>query len=663
MELKQEKRFETIRTYLAHLIGKSNTFIHENTEIWDSADAILQGFKEAYSNPDSESSVSDLSRYKARIADSSRDAYLESSNSVMEVIYREQAANHEQIPPAAKVKVPTVFAALDTIMTYLYILYVEQDQLYTVKAASKDDIPGATYLNILLNWHAETGKHLTNLSISWRDAMMYGIGIVHPTWEDKNDSALLFSSDTTSSSDSEFSTIQLINIHPRYFIYDTTVASGETHKGIIGGYRQEYSYEAFANEFYEDQVYNEFISANDKLRSKTNTYADTSVTRWVIYAKIVPKRYGLSGSKKQEIWVFEALSQDFDGEISIQKANKADIQIIPFFSGSPDSNGYDLKTETRLNLVFPLDRFINFLMNGFVKDQEKSLNGTYIVDPTMIDPEALKDRSPGKIIPLRRDSVRLLAGGRQKMAQDAVYQLSQPISTENNVALASLLGQFVQSGTGATEAAQGIVGKRTSRISASEANNTLGSAANRLNKLGQVLYDQAIMPMVGYMAQLIRTNSDKATTVRLNSEREKFLRDNFNIHADSGYLPISDTQILANVHVTSVRLGQDSSISDLIEFARVSKELDPTGQFIDVGEVLQLLASKLSAETRKVLREQLPPQIPGNLLNPMQNQNIPGQGIPPVDPSQQPVPLPVDPNAIPPPMGAEGQPPQPQPTA
>ena len=138
-----------------------------------------------------------------------------------------------------------------------------------------------------------------------------------------------------------------------------------------------------------------------------------------MYVKIVPKEWGLKGSKFNkngdypEIFLFTIANEQI-----VLRARPLNLNHnkFPIAIAAPDFDGYSITPISRMELIGGLQTTLNWMFNSHITNVRKAINDMLIVDPSLVNMEDLENPAPGKLIRLRRS-----AWG--KGVQNAVEQL------------------------------------------------------------------------------------------------------------------------------------------------------------------------------------------------------------------------------------------------
>lgn len=422
--------------------------------------------------------------------------------------------------------VPYSYAALETILTYFVSAFLEAP-IFRYEGNTPEDIIGAILLEKVIENHTQNFKVALNLHTMFRDSLVYGTGIVTPSWERK------WGTKTTSQPDGFFSKVlgqfigsgrmkkvqeetilyegnSLENIDPYKFFPDPNVGISEIQKGEFVGWIKSTNYNKLL-EMEEDDptIFNVKYLKNvgtggsslfnssktdsgrsDKFGISVNPAASTTTQIDVIwmYINLIPKDYGLSSEEYPRKWLFGLAA---DKIIICAKPMMLDHNMFPIAISSPDYDGYSTTPISRLELLNGLQTTLDFLFNSHIANVRKALHDMLIVDPSLINMKDLEDPRPGKLIRMRRS-----AWGRG--VDQAVKQLAINDITRSHIGDSSYIVDIIQRASGAVDSLSGMIRQGGERVTATEVQGTRSSALSRLTKAAKLTSIQAMFD-IAYM--------------------------------------------------------------------------------------------------------------------------------------------------------------------
>lgn len=237
-------------------------------------------------------------------------------------------------------------------------------------------------------------------------------------------------------------------------------------------------------------VFNKMKTASGRsTRFGTSTSPGASTTSPIdviwLYWTLIPKDQGLGSATYPEKWLFGLAA---DKIIICAKPLGLNHDMYPVAVCAPDFDGYSPTPVSRLELMYGMQEGLNWLFNSHMTNVRKAINDMLIVDPSLINMADLEDPGPGKLIRMRR-----AAWGRG--VDKAVMQLPVQDITGHHIADASVIADFMQRTSAATDALSGMVRKSGERVTAAETQGTMKSALSRLTKAAKIASMQAMQDL------------------------------------------------------------------------------------------------------------------------------------------------------------------------
>ena len=93
---------------------------------------------------------------------------------------RQEQAKDERVP--LSIVVPTSYAALETIMTYLVQAFLDRP-IFRYQGVGPEDVLGAMLMELLVERQAHRGQMGMALHTMFRSSLVYGLGPITPVWK------------------------------------------------------------------------------------------------------------------------------------------------------------------------------------------------------------------------------------------------------------------------------------------------------------------------------------------------------------------------------------------------------------------------------------------------------------------------------------------------
>jgi len=541
------------------------------------------------------------------------------------------------VPPAEKRKakeagdqtypvvIPTSYATLETLLTYMTAVFLQMPY-FKYSGVGSEDTVGALLLEQIISFQAIRAKMGINLHTLWRDAFSYGFGALTPYWGEKrgwrrSGSRIeipslfgLFSKTKTHRSREEVILYEgnyLRNIDPYLYIPDPSVAVQDVQDGEFVGWVDPTNrikileQERATDSFFFNAKYLRHITGRSMAvrgvgrKDKTprtqrhDEFVHMSSTRPIdviyMYVNMVPKDWELGDSEYPEKWLFAVAS---DQVVIAAQPLGLDHDMYPVVVAAPDYDGYSVSPISRLEIGYGIQDIIDWMLHSHVSNVRKAINDMLVVDPMLINMHDLRDPGPGKLIRTRRAHW-------GKGVEHLVEQLQVHDVTANHVRDISFLTDIYNKSTGAPEGLQGIMRSGGERRSATEARDTRQSALSKLEKAAVIMDIQYRQDLSMMLASHTQQFMSRERYVEIAGDREKELVKEFGLSVDkSGRVRVSPLDLLIEYDI----LPGDGTIpgrepADLwIQLFQVIATQPELAQQFDMVRVFQHAARQLGAK-------------------------------------------------------------------
>lgn len=197
--------------------------------------------------------------------------------------------------------------------------------------------------------------------------------------------------------------------------------------------------------------------------------APSTVELFEFHWQIIPRDFGLGTSTKPEKWVFTIANKKVI--ISAQPLGllhgKFPYDVLPF-----EIDGYSLHTRSMLEILDPLNKTMEWLINSHFYNVRAALNNQLVYDPSRIYAKDLESPEPGKMI-------RLKPAGYGGDIRTMVNQLTVQDITRSNLSDTDIVGSMAQRIMGVNDNIMGMV-NAGGRKTATEVRSSSTFGVNRL---------------------------------------------------------------------------------------------------------------------------------------------------------------------------------------
>jgi hypothetical protein len=515
--------------------------------------------------------------------------------------------------------IPVGFAMVETIMSFLVKAFLDNPPLLPLSPQGPED----TYGTILLEMMVESiNQHMRNDLATYRvfrDSQVYGFGVATPRWRSEwgwesrrptmMDNVRHYLNPAYRPPD-EWSMLyegaELVVIDPRLYWPDpsvpidqpqnaefvswldvtTTTALLEWEKssgGDIFNARYAHAIDARCNtlgEFTEDLYTKRAGGENQQLPRSHPAHVV-----WM-HINLVPREWKLGSSEYPEKWVFGVAG----GNVLIQarpqglRHNRFPVAVV-----APDSSGRDVTPISRLELVYGMQRYTDWLCASLVEAQRQDVGGRWLVDPSVINMNDLQD-TQRRFIRARRSQ-----WGKGRLTE-ALHNFTTSGATQNNIAHASVMMQILKETSGAPDNIQGNMQTSGERRSATEARTAFSGALAKMERIAWMVGRQGIRDLGFLTATTTQQLISRGTYLSILGNRELQLRQEYGVNSDMVFAGPLDLQVRFDCtpHDGSVPSGEYAD-TWLQVFQAVSGDPE-LRQMFDIPRTFMHLARLLGAK-------------------------------------------------------------------
>lgn len=517
---------------------------------------------------------------------------------------------------------PYSYAIMDTILTYLVAAFW-RDPIFRYEGVGPEDTVGAILLEKVISLQCDKFKVGLNLYVQFRDAIKYGIGVVTPSWETLYGTKVVEQSNILTDAlgfitgrekrkvrerGIIFEGNALQNIDPYRYLPDPNVASHEAQKGEFVGWLADTNYmklladerdsdgDLFNVKYLRDiRTKTSFLVSDDQsarnekfggYSTKDNQNTTNPITILPMYIDLIPKEWKLGKSEYPEKWLFTLANDQV-----IISARRADFDhdMYPVAIASPEFDGYTATPMSRLEMLYGLQGFADWLINSHMANVRKAVNDMFVVDPYLVNIADLKDPKPGKLIRMRRP-----AWG--KGVKEAVMQLNTTDVTRGNIADLAFVQQAMNLVGAADETSMGALRQGgPERLTRAEFQGTRFGSVSRLERIAKMIGMQS-MQDIGYMfASNTQQLMEEETYIRITGEWQDELKK---VYGDTDRVLVTPDSLSINfdmrVRDGSVPGGNFSELW-INMFDKISAN-PALLQTFDIGRIFLHIATNLGAK-------------------------------------------------------------------
>jgi len=440
------------------------------------------------------------------------------------------------------VVVPTMYATLDILMTYMTAAFMS-DMMFPYEAIDSGDEIQAAIMEQVINNQVKRAKLALPISTAWRDSFVYGFGVSAVSFGKtmgtvsivKKQSAIpkalqkLFGGSNFDRERVQRPTYEgnfIGTVDPYSYLPDPNVPVYEVQKGEFTGWVDRSNLVSLLREEQgsESDVFNcqyldsrtdwssNYFGYGDSGRSSKNNIdhpgsmgVTTVVDIMTMFVDMIPSDWGLGDSHYPEKWLFRVAG---DSVIIQASPMNLDHGRFPVCVACPDFDGHTLSPISRLETVFGLQETVDWLFRSHVANVRKAVNDMIVYDPWVINSTDISNPGPGKLIRTRR-----AAWG--KDLRESIVQLNINDITRANVQDVAMIKSIMDESTGTIDAVKGLDRSGSERVSATEAGGRMKAALSRMERIAKVIGLQYHSDLGYMMASHTRQLMSAPTYVRV----------------------------------------------------------------------------------------------------------------------------------------------------
>jgi hypothetical protein len=228
-----------------------------------------------------------------------------------------------------------------------------------------------------------------------------------------------------------------------------------------------------------------YTAEGDKVSRAGNNYSLVEMV-W----ELIPSEWGLGTSDYPEKWVVTLAERRVIIGCRPQGLNH---DKFPFAVQTYEMDTYSHTLRGMLEVVQPLAKTLDWLINSHMFNVRKVMNDQLIVDPSKVIMKDLLEGGPGRLIRMSP-----MAYGTDP--KQAIFQLPVVDVTRGNISDAEMIMQIIQRITGVTDNIMGMV-NNSGRKTATEVRSSTSFGVNRLKTFAEFNSAQAWAPLSQMLLQ------------------------------------------------------------------------------------------------------------------------------------------------------------------
>lgn len=547
-------------------------------------------------------------------------------------------------------QIPYSFATLMTAHTYMTSVFFSRAPVHQFSGRHGESEQQVSAMEALVSYQVETGAHLVPYYIWIYDAGKYGVGILGNYWEEEQ---IQYSSvnklqlvdaygQPVPGSDQKvqqtfraagFEGNKVYNVSPFDFGHDPHYPIYRFQEGefcwvrkVLGWseiirrqYQGYYSKDAIAKlpnrpphtaNIQEgssalerpDRVYQQDIDGT----SDDDLQHPTSIDAFEVYVELIQKEWRVGNSEYPEKWVF-TISSDFAVLLGAEPLGAAHGKF-PFDILVSEIEGYGLYPRGLPEIIDPIQRTMDWLINTHFYNVRASLNNQFIIDPSKIVIDDTEDGGPGFIYRLRPE-----AYGAD--ITKFFYQVPVTDVTRQHMGDLDALQTLGERITGINEQMFGGISK--SRTTATEVRTSTGFGVNRLKTVTEFMSAMGISTLASKMVANSQQYYDASKKFRIVGDLAqmagpRFLQvDPSMISGDFDFVPVDGALPIDRMAMATLWqniMGQMRNFPQLLQQYDIGKVFTHIAQLAGIRNINQF---KIQVVPDEQLQQQ---QQAGNVI-------------------------------------------------
>jgi len=389
-------------------------------------------------------------------------------------------------PDYTTITLPYSYAMIMTAHTYTTSVFLGRDPVYQFMGRHGESQTSEMAVESLIDYQLQVGEMLPQHYIWLLDTPKYGIGIVTPYWQEEKTTVSSIREEAVldmygiplGEPKKRFITEEIVgyrgnklnNIRPYDWFPDPRVPLYLFQDGEFCGLYEELSWKQIkaregAGFFVNiDQLRKVAAAGPDETQkwlgnsetdmpSSDQIYMDpkkdtNSYGLYTFIIELSPSDWGLNKSDEMQKWVFTC---DKSFQVLIQASplgyyhNKFPFAVMEY-----EPEGYGTVGRSMMDVLDPLQRTMDWLINSHFYNVRKTLNNQFLIDPGAIEVRDLVNPYAGK-------AIRRTGRGRGKPQQEILQQLPIADVTRNHMNDVQMLHEFAQRVLGINDQIMGML--------------------------------------------------------------------------------------------------------------------------------------------------------------------------------------------------------------
>jgi len=535
-------------------------------------------------------------------------------------------------PQTTTLIIPMSYALLMTWHTYMSSVLLGRRPVHQWEGRTQAGIQGKLMVETHIDYQVRVGEHVIPLYVWLLDTGKYGQGVLGYYWTDETTyitevaEAQVQFYDIPVPGKGElqerivevpgYEGNKVYNIHPSRAHFDPRVPLMEYQRGefVVVEVGSVAKGDILSNpDFFNRDIVSQMDDKGvlpDNLQSPqlhlpdeesdsllpSNVMGLGTVHPKEYYLRLVPREWGLGSNEGKEIWVFTVL---WDRVIVGARPLGNYSQKFPVVVAEHEPDGYQVSKRSFLEIMGPLQDFLDWLINTHRLNVAKAINDVLIVDPSLVYMSDVREPLPGKLIRARPEAYG------EGLLEKAVHQLRITDVTQEHLRTAGVVMEMMQRVSGVTEQVMGML-QPGGRKTAQEIRTSATFGVNRLKTEAEWISAQAWMPLAQALLQNTQQWMSREVALKIVSADAGLSAENLqkyvkvtpeSIRGFYDYVPVEGT-------LPVDRMAQAQVLIQLL--GTMGQAPGVLGQY-DLGGVFGWIAELMGAKGLKNFKVQLSP--------------------------------------------------------
>jgi hypothetical protein len=511
------------------------------------------------------------------------------------------------------ITVPYSFATLSTIVTYLMQTFTGRKPMFQIGSYKAKTANSSSHMEIALQYQADHSRLIKHLYQFLQDGEMYGVSVLKTKWTRKTAKRTVWKSkpsrillgaafgggkEKVKEDRTVYAGNEVSAIDPYMFFPDPRVPMAEVNRRgefvfwrVYEGKHMLKREEAKGTLAWVDAARQNLPvnrnGSNDSARQLLSGGQSAPYRQYIHQGvkdffqidqgsvEIIPKELGLGDSTIPEKWIFTILNKS---QIVQAEPLGTDHGMHPLVVSEPYTQGYGFGNMGMMDHLGPIQDTLSWFINSHIDNVRTALNNMFIVDPSMIEMQDLKEPGAGKI-------VRLKPAHYGRDVRSALHQLQVYDVTGNHINDFENLMRLGDSLSSVTDNLRGL-SDSGSRKTATEVRTSGEAAASRLAAHSRVISAQAIVDLTEQWSVNTQQYMDEEFYIHLLGD--KLLKDPIQVSPEmlvgdfyypvhDGALPLDKVAMLDVWKEIFMGVAQDPSLRQQFDVVKIFEHVAELG--------------------------------------------------------------------------------------